>query len=200
MNHHNHRESRIEYPVIYVPIRHLYICREPSTNQLLFMQNKPNFQKSQMNVNILLQMAYENKRDWTLGENKPKQTQPRNNSYPYRKFGPSLLARTYDKMVKIDFNHILVRINEIYVHLKSCLCLCPKPFRKSVNSNCRKPGSKAAIGRPAKNCQAPQTRGLSPGHHPWFFAEYSTRLHLSSRKYPVPLKNLIQWEYEIQNR
>jgi hypothetical protein len=35
------------------------------------MQNKPNFQKSQMNVSIFLQMAYENKRDWTLGENKP---------------------------------------------------------------------------------------------------------------------------------
>ena len=75
MNHHNHRESRIDNPTlsaaadlahfrhfirrggfsllftylpaykaadIYVPIRHLYICREHSTNQLLFMQNKPN--------------------------------------------------------------------------------------------------------------------------------------------------------------
>ncbi len=30
----------------------LYICRELSTNQLLFMQNKPNFRKAQMNVNI----------------------------------------------------------------------------------------------------------------------------------------------------
>ncbi len=54
---------------------HLYICRESSTNQLLFMQNKPNFQKSKMNVSILLQMDYENKRNWTLGENKPKQSQ-----------------------------------------------------------------------------------------------------------------------------
>jgi len=35
------------------------------------MQNKPNFQKSQMNVSIFLQMPYENKCDWTLGENKP---------------------------------------------------------------------------------------------------------------------------------
>ena len=35
------------------------------------MQNKPNFQKSQMNVSIFLQMAYENINDWTLGENKP---------------------------------------------------------------------------------------------------------------------------------
>jgi len=35
------------------------------------MQNKPNFQKSQMNLSIYLQTAYENKRDWTLGQNKP---------------------------------------------------------------------------------------------------------------------------------
>ncbi len=35
------------------------------------MQNKPNFQKSQMNVIILLQMDYENKSNWTIGESKP---------------------------------------------------------------------------------------------------------------------------------
>ncbi len=35
------------------------------------MQNKPNFRKSQMNVSRFSQMAYENKRNWTLGENKP---------------------------------------------------------------------------------------------------------------------------------
>jgi len=35
------------------------------------MQNKPNLLESQMNVSIFLQMAYEKKRDWTLGENKP---------------------------------------------------------------------------------------------------------------------------------
>jgi len=35
------------------------------------MQNKANFQESQMNVNLYNTMAYENKRDWTLGENKP---------------------------------------------------------------------------------------------------------------------------------
>jgi len=35
------------------------------------MQNKPNFRKSQMNVSIFSKMAYENKSNWTLGENKP---------------------------------------------------------------------------------------------------------------------------------
>ncbi len=36
-----------------------------------FMQNKPNFQKSQMNANLYNTTDYERKRDWTLGENKP---------------------------------------------------------------------------------------------------------------------------------
>ena len=45
-------------PDIYVPIRH-YICRESSTNQLLFMQNKPNFRKAKMNVKFCKKMAYE---------------------------------------------------------------------------------------------------------------------------------------------
>jgi hypothetical protein len=35
------------------------------------MQNKPNFQKSQMNVNTYTQKYYENKSNWTLGQNKP---------------------------------------------------------------------------------------------------------------------------------
>jgi len=37
----------------------------------LFMQNKPNFQKSQMNVNSIITIDYENIIDWTLGQNKP---------------------------------------------------------------------------------------------------------------------------------
>ncbi len=42
------------------------------------MQNKANFRKSQMNVNPLAIMNYEEKSNWTLGENKPKQSQFRN--------------------------------------------------------------------------------------------------------------------------
>ena len=49
----------------------LYICREPSTNQLLFMQNKPNFLDAQMNISSILTTDYENKSNWTLGQNKP---------------------------------------------------------------------------------------------------------------------------------
>ncbi len=83
----------IENPVIYVPIRHLssacpvrvsftlmgssplYICRGPSTNQLLFMQNKPNFRKAKMNVNSLITTDYENKWQRRVRKNKPNQTQ-----------------------------------------------------------------------------------------------------------------------------
>jgi len=39
------------------------------------MQNKPNFLESQMNIKSLHTVVYENKSNWTLGENKPKQTQ-----------------------------------------------------------------------------------------------------------------------------
>ncbi len=49
----------------------------------LFMQNKPNFPKSQMNANTFTQMAYENKRDWTIGQSKP-------NSNPIK---PNLVRR-----------------------------------------------------------------------------------------------------------
>ena len=41
----------------------------------LFMQNKPNLLNAQMNVSSILTTDYENKSNWTLGENKPKQTQ-----------------------------------------------------------------------------------------------------------------------------
>jgi len=40
-----------------------------------FMQNKANFLDAQMNVSIFSKKAYENKHNWTLGENKPKQSQ-----------------------------------------------------------------------------------------------------------------------------
>jgi hypothetical protein len=58
---------------IYVPIRH-YICREPSTNQLFLCKTNPILSVVgglQMNVTIFSTTDYENKSNWTLGENKP---------------------------------------------------------------------------------------------------------------------------------
>ena len=49
----------------------LYICRERSTNQLLFMQNKPNLLDAKMNVNSLITTDYENKWQRRVRKNKP---------------------------------------------------------------------------------------------------------------------------------
>ncbi|GAH67351.1 unnamed protein product, partial [marine sediment metagenome] len=38
-------------------------------------QNKANFLESQVNVKSFHTVVYENKSNWTLGENKPKQSQ-----------------------------------------------------------------------------------------------------------------------------
>jgi len=87
-------------PDIYVPIRH-YICREPSTNQLLFMQNKPNFRKSQMNVKSYNTKDYENIANWTIGENKPNSNPIKPN---FRKAQMNVnLTLTKDYRKKDDF-------------------------------------------------------------------------------------------------
>ena len=49
------------------------------------MQNEPNFEKAQMNVNKVLIRDYENKSNWTLGENKPNQTQFKPKTNPISK-------------------------------------------------------------------------------------------------------------------
>jgi len=67
----------------------------------LFIENKPNFQKSQMNVSILLQMDYENKRDWTIGQNKPNSKPIQSQSNPIcrmPKMGVnSILTKDYER-------------------------------------------------------------------------------------------------------
>jgi len=93
-------------PDIYVPIRH-YICREPSTNQLLFMQNKPNFLDAQMNVSSILTSDYENKHNWTLSENKPNSNPNKPNFQKAQMNVNSLITKNYRK--KDDF---AVRINK----------------------------------------------------------------------------------------
>ena len=59
----------------------LHLSRE-LYKSTLFMQNKPNFRKSQMNVSIFSQIAYENKFNWTLGENKPNSNPIQSQSNP----------------------------------------------------------------------------------------------------------------------
>ncbi len=94
-------------PYIYVPIRHLYICRERSTNQLLFMQNKPNSRKSQMNVNIYNITDYENISDWTLGQNKPNSNPIKPNSRKAKMNVNSSITKDY-----IKYDDFAVRKNK----------------------------------------------------------------------------------------
>ncbi len=54
----------------------------------LFMQNEPNFPKAQMNVNKVLTKDYEEKSDWTPGENEP-------NSKPIAGLWPEILSSKY---------------------------------------------------------------------------------------------------------
>jgi len=53
------------------PLSPLYTCRESSTNQLLFMQNKPNVKDAQINVNSYMKSKYEKLDTWLSGKNKP---------------------------------------------------------------------------------------------------------------------------------
>ncbi len=71
------------------------------------MQNKPNFQKSQMNLNLYNTTDYERKRDWTLGENKPNSNPIKPNLRKAKMNINSFITKDYRK--KDDFE---VRINK----------------------------------------------------------------------------------------
>ncbi len=72
-----------------------------------FMQNKPNFRKSQMNVKSYKTKDYENKHNWTLGESKPN-SNPIKPNFKKAKMNVNLtLTKDYRK--KGDF---VVRINK----------------------------------------------------------------------------------------
>jgi len=65
------------------------------------MQNKPNFPKSQMDVNRHNTTDYENKSNWTLGENKPNQSQFKANRTQFTK-RPKMNVNIY---YTIDYNN-----------------------------------------------------------------------------------------------
>ncbi len=71
------------------------------------MQNKPNFRKSQMNANTFTQMAYKNKSNWTIGENKPNSNPIKPNFQKAQMNINSFITKDYRK--KDDF---IVRINK----------------------------------------------------------------------------------------
>ncbi len=71
------------------------------------MQNKPNFQKSQMNVILFIAKDYENISNWTLGENKPNSNPIKPNFQKAQMNVNLTLTKDYRK--KDDFE---VRINK----------------------------------------------------------------------------------------
>ena len=90
-----------------VPTDFFYNCRESSTNRPYFLQNKANFQKSQMNVSIFLQMAYENKSNWTLGQNKPNSNPIKPNFRKAQMNVSSLITKGYRR-----YDDFVVRKNK----------------------------------------------------------------------------------------
>ncbi len=72
-----------------------------------FMQNKPNFRKSQMNVSIFSQMDYENLSDWTIGQSKPNSNPIKPNLRKAKMNANDFITKDYRK--KADF---IVRINK----------------------------------------------------------------------------------------
>ena len=89
----------------------------------LFMQNKANFLKSQMNVNPYNTTVYENNSNWTLGKNKPKQSQfPKSTNeckLTYNK-GLQKKRRFHSPKKQTQFKPNLVRRRRIANERKCC--------------------------------------------------------------------------------
>ncbi len=67
-----HEIRNTQYAIRDTQYEHLHSTSVENPLQIdLFMQNKPNFRKSQMNVNPYNAREYENKFNRTLGQNKP---------------------------------------------------------------------------------------------------------------------------------
>jgi len=95
MNHHNHRESSIEYQESSIENRESsYLCAYKALylraykalylraykalhlsrtlyKSTLFMQNKPNVKDAQININSYMKSKYEKLDTWLSGNNKP---------------------------------------------------------------------------------------------------------------------------------
>ncbi|MFB0555637.1 MAG: hypothetical protein ACETWQ_20215 [Phycisphaerae bacterium] len=73
----------------------------------LFMQNKPNLVRRRRIANIFITMTYENKSNWTLGQNKPNSNPNKPNLVRRRRIANVYDTKDYRK--KDDF---VVRINK----------------------------------------------------------------------------------------
>ena len=67
------------------------------------MQNKPNFQNAQMNVNISAKMSYEYKSNWTLGENKPNSNPNKPNCRKSKIDAKCVFTKDYEKNADMGY-------------------------------------------------------------------------------------------------
>ncbi len=80
----------------------LYICRETFTDVMSplqirpFMQNEPNFRKSQMNVNKVLTKDYEIMDTWWSGKNEPKTNPNEPNFKKAKMYVTSIITKGYE--------------------------------------------------------------------------------------------------------
>ena len=93
--------------VIYVPIRHLSTSVENPLQIDLFMQNKPNFRKAKMNLNIYYTKVYNNFIPLAGYKNKPNSNPIKPNCRKSEIDANSVFTKDYRK--KDDFS---VRINK----------------------------------------------------------------------------------------
>ena len=101
----------------------------------LFMQNKPNLRRSQMNVRSYNTKDYENKSSWTLGENKPKQSQNKPNSNPISEM-PKMnvnISITKDYENKTAFRRIKNKPNQSQFQTQFQHLLHPQRVRVKYN-------------------------------------------------------------------
>ncbi len=76
----------------------------------LFMQNKANFQKSQMNVNKVLTKAYEKKDTWWSGKNEPKTNPKRTQTNPIKAKKMPKQTQSKPKQSQFQSQYMLPRI------------------------------------------------------------------------------------------
>jgi len=133
----NNHLSLINNPFAFVPL-HLSRALYKST---LFMQNKPNFWKSQMNVNKVLTRDYEKRTLGERGKNKPNtkpiQTQFKPNSNPISQRAKLMQSVCLQRIMKNNADMGYEKTNPIKPNFKrDTLLLCGALLR-----TCPEPGS-----------------------------------------------------------
>jgi len=94
----NRHETRLTQPKRAAqPSNEIQSTKYYVRNYQRIMQNKPNFQKSQMNLTFYLQMTYENNSNWTLSEIKPNSNPIKPNCRKTQMTVNSFITKDYRK-------------------------------------------------------------------------------------------------------